>query len=239
MVTDVEPDSTGVTVTTVSTADCADGGRGVPTAGAPSRTERFDAVAITTGAWTAQFQADHGFGITARRLPATWYAPDDPLMFGPNRFPVCIRTFQDVEYSGFPCVDGWSVKIMPPVFPGTETVAEDIPRAVTPADTAYTRSIVERLLVGLKPKPVRTGVFMDGFAATDEPIIDSAPDSDRIVGAVGFAGHGFKMSPAVGEILTDLIGTGLNTAPPVNPASDRGRESLSAEPFRRPTKKEA
>jgi sarcosine oxidase len=31
------------------------------------------------------------------------------------------------------------------------------------------------------------------------------PDDDRVVVLGGFSGHGFKMSPAVGEIATDLV----------------------------------
>lgn len=190
------------------------------------RRSRFDHAVVTTGAWTGDFQRSHGFGITARRLPGTWYAAEQPSDFLAHRFPVCIRTAGDIEYSGFPSVDGWSVKVMPPVFPDTETVAEDVDREIHPRDIDYTKRVVRELLNGLRPNPVRAGVFIDGFASSKTPVIDYSPLSDRIVGAVGFAGHGFKMSPAIGALLTELIlgSTGADAALPLSAFRD---------PFRR------
>jgi len=196
-VIDVAPDDSGVTV-------AIEGG-----------SERFDYAVITSGAWTSQFQDEHGFGITARRLPGTWYPAKDPRQFAPERFPVCIRSAGDIDYSGFPCVDGWSVKVMPPVFPDTETVAETTDRDIRERDIAYTRRVAAELLHGLVDKPARTGVYLDGFHDRAKPVIDYAPGSRRVVGAVGFAGHGFKYSPAVGQLLADLVATeaGLPTSP--------------------------
>ncbi len=168
--------------------------------------ERFDYAVVTSGAWTSEFQSSLGFGVTARRLPGTWYPAKDSRQFLPERFPVCIRVAGDIEYSGFPCVDSWSVKVMPPVFPDTETTAEEVDREIRPRDIAYTRRVASELLNGLVDKPARTGVFLDGFLDRDHPVIDYSAGSRRVVGAVGFAGHGFKFSPAVGQLLSDLIG---------------------------------
>lgn len=187
-VVDVAPSDTGVVIRT------ADGDP-----------EVFDYAVVTSGAWTGEFQRSLGFGVTARRLPGTWYPAIDPRAFQPDRFPVVIRSAGDLDYSGFPCVDGWSVKVMPPVFPDTETVAEETDREIRPRDIAYTRTVVQRLLNGLVDQPARTGVFLDGFLSTDKPVIDYAPGTRRVVGAVGFAGHGFKYSPAVGQLLADLV----------------------------------
>jgi sarcosine oxidase len=179
-----------------------DDGVSIVTAG---DTQRFDFAVVTSGAWTGPFQRDHGFGITARRLPGTWYPAEDPRQFAPERFPVCLRSAGDLDYSGFPCVDGWSVKVMPPVFPDTETVAEDADRDFHERDSAYTRRVVRELLHGVVDRPARTGVWLDGFADRAYPVIDYSLETRRIVGAVGFAGHGFKYSPAVGQLLTDLV----------------------------------
>ncbi|ALX65916.1 FAD-dependent oxidoreductase [Microbacterium sp. XT11] len=175
---------------------------------------RFDYVVVTSGAWTSQFQKSLGFGIMARRLPGTWFPAVDPRQFSPERFPVCLRTAGDLNYSGFPCVDGWSVKVMPPVFADNETIAEHADRDVRGRDVDYTRDIVRKLLNGVIDRPARTGVFLDGFGASDRPVIDYSTDSRRVVGAVGFAGHGFKYSPAVGQILADLISAESGHADP-------------------------
>ena len=167
--------------------------------------ERFDYAVVASGAWTGDFQRDLGFGVTARRLPGTWYPAIDARQFSPERFPVCLRGAGDLDYSGFPCVDGWSVKIMPPVFPDTQTIAETVDREIRERDISYTRTVVRTLLNGLIAEPARTGVFLDGFTADDAPVIDYSLGSQRVVGAVGFAGHGFKFSPAVGQIIADFV----------------------------------
>lgn len=205
----VEPDGQGVVVVT------------------EQGQHRFDYAVITSGPWTGEFQRALGFGITARRLPGTWYPAEKPSDFFPDRFPVCIRSAGDIDYSGFPSVDGWTVKVMPPVFPDTETVAETVDREIRPRDIAYTQNVVKTLLHGLAPSPSRTGVFQDGFTESDIPVIDYAESSNRIVGAVGFGGHGFKMAPAVGELLTELL---LQQVDPEH----RGPLSENGGPFRRP-----
>jgi sarcosine oxidase len=212
--------------TTVLDVVPSDSGVTVRTEGA-EEPERFDYAVVTSGAWTGQFQRSLGFGITARRLPGTWYPAVDPRQFQPDRFPVVIRSAGDLDYSGFPCVDGWSVKVMPPVFPDTETVAEETDREIRPRDIAYTQNVVRRLLNGLVDRPARTGVFLDGFAVSDRPVIDYAPGSRRVVGAVGFAGHGFKYSPAVGQLLTDLLSAenGLGASPLHGAVARFGRDA--------------
>jgi len=195
-IVDVVPSESGVDIVTEG------GGR-----------ERFDYAVITSGAWTSEFQSELGFGITARRLPGTWYPAEDARAFAPERFPVCLRTAGDLDYSGFPSVDGWSVKVMPPVFPDTETVAESTDRDIRPRDIEYTRRVVRELLNGLVDKPARTGVFLDGFGPTKLPVIDYSAGGSRVVGAVGFAGHGFKYSPAVGQLLADHVSIQAGFAP--------------------------
>jgi glycine/D-amino acid oxidase-like deaminating enzyme len=37
------------------------------------------------------------------------------------------------------------------------------------------------------------------------PIIDEAPGARGFYLAVGFSGHGFKLSPAVGEMVAELV----------------------------------
>ncbi len=51
------------------------------------------------------------------------------------------------------------------------------------------------------------------------PVIGPVGDVDGLVLAAGFAGHGFKISPAVGDLVADLVLEGDSTDPDV-PASD-------------------
>ncbi|MCX4094412.1 NAD(P)/FAD-dependent oxidoreductase [Nocardia sp. alder85J] len=68
------------------------------------------------------------------------------------------------------------------------------------------------------PDPRVTGSYVGAYDVTPDynPIIGPAP-ADGLFLATGFSGHGFKISPAVGELVADLLTTGVTTLPNVDP----------------------
>lgn len=186
----IVPDADGVTVT-------VDGGQ-----------HRFDQVVVTCGAWGTRMLGLPSPRIIARRLVGTWFGIDDVEAYLPQNFPVCIRSTAEIDYSGFACLDGWTIKIMPPVNYESDIDPDRVDRNVTYGDTAIMRRVAQTLLEGVDPEPVRSGVYLDGFTTDDHPIIDHHPQSERIALALGFSGHGYKMAPAVGVALAELIDTG-------------------------------
>jgi sarcosine oxidase len=172
--------------------------------------QKFDTAVVTGGAWGASMIDAPSPKIIARRIVGTWFGVEDTAPYMPERFPVCIRQTEDNEYSGFPCLDGWTVKIMPPVNYMSDVDPSRVDRTVTRSDTEITRRVVRDLLEGVDPEPVRSGVFLDGFTTDRTPVIDYHPDSERIVLAIGFSGHGFKMSAGVGATVADIIDVGQN-----------------------------
>ena len=44
------------------------------------------------------------------------------------------------------------------------------------------------------------------------PIVGAVPDLDGLYVAVGFSGHGFKLSPMVGVVMSELILDGQSTS---------------------------
>jgi sarcosine oxidase len=175
---------------------------------ADGRAQMFDAAVVTCGAWGAQMVDAPSPKIIARRLVGTWFGVGDTAPFMPERFPVCIRQTGDIDYSGFPCMDGWTVKIMPPINYLSDVDPSHVDRTVTRGDTEIVRRVVRDLLEGVDPEPVRSGVYLDGFTTDRAPIIDYHPESDKIVLAIGFSGHGFKMSAGVGATVADIIENG-------------------------------
>lgn len=168
-------------------------------------TRRFDAAVVTCGAWGTRAISVPSLHFIARRLVGTWFGVDDVPAYLPNRFPVCIRRTSEIDYSGFPSMDGWTIKIMPPVNFLSNINPDEVIRTVSHADTAIMRKVAQTLLEGVDPEPARSGVYLDGFTKDDHPIIDHHPTSNRIVIAAGFSGHGYKMAPAVGVAIADLI----------------------------------
>ena len=87
----------------------------------------------------------------------------------------------------------------------------EVPGAVRALE-AYARD----WLPGVEPKAVRSAVCLYASSATDDFVLDR--DGPIVVG-VGFGGHGFKFTPAIGERLADLTDEAL------------GLRSVEARPF--------
>jgi sarcosine oxidase subunit beta len=77
-------------------------------------------------------------------------------------------------------------------------------------------------LVGRVP-PMGRAPGRGGYAALYSitpdwhPILDRLPGIDGLYCAVGFSGHGFKLSPAVGELMSELIADGSATTLDIHP----------------------
>lgn len=88
------------------------------------------------------------------------------------------------------------------------------------------------------PDPRVTGTYVGAYDVTPDynPIIGPAP-VDGLFLATGFSGHGFKISPAVGRLVADLLLTGGTELPNVDPADFRysrfaeGKPLLSPHPY--------
>jgi glycine/D-amino acid oxidase-like deaminating enzyme len=82
---------------------------------------------------------------------------------------------------------------------------------------------------------MRRGVGRGGYAALYSVTPDWQPILDRLPGieggycAVGFSGHGFKMAPAVGQILAELVLDGRATSFDIHPL--RAARFAEGEPF--------
>ena len=87
---------------------------------------------------------------------------------------------------------------------------------------------------------VRRGVGRGGFSALYSitpdwnPIIDRLPGVEGAFCAAGFSGHGFKMSPAVGELITEMVIDGSARSFDIGPL--RANRFNEGDPF--PTKGE-
>lgn len=194
-VTAVEPDADGVTVH------------------AGGRTYRARQAVLAAGPWTARFTAGLAPHITPRRVVLTWHMAADPAAYRPDRFPVAIRHSAGVHISAFPSLDDGSVKI------AVAASFTDLPgpgsldRNVDPGSLAIVTDAVARFLPGLDPGPIRVSAHMDGYTPDGHALVGPAPSAPNTWLLGGFSGHGFKLSPAIGQAVTDLITHGKTDLP--------------------------
>ncbi|MGC4991980.1 NAD(P)/FAD-dependent oxidoreductase [Nocardia salmonicida] len=116
----------------------------------------------------------------------------------------------------------------------------DPDRYTNRADEATIEKVIEKLGNRLPdmPDPRVTSSYVGAYDVSPDynPIIGPAPVPGLFL-ATGFSGHGFKISPAVGRLVSDLLLDGETQLPNVDPADFRyerfaeGKPLLSLHPY--------
>ncbi|WP_158852103.1 N-methyl-L-tryptophan oxidase [Saccharothrix deserti] len=175
--------------------------------------ERFDAVVVTVGPWVNDLLPELPWEVEIRRLVSAWYVPATAdAWFGDER-PAFIRTAPTHCY-GLPSPDGVSVKLG--LSRALHRPVDDpnrLDRTVDPAELEIFTELIGRHMPDLHPDPVRLSVFMEGYTESSRPLVGPLPGNDNVVLLAGFSGHGFKLSPAFGDIAADLALDGASSQP--------------------------
>lgn len=168
---------------------------------------RVRELVLAAGAWSRRLLPEAVPPLTVQRLVMTWFAARDPSDFTVERFPIFIRHTDGFDISGWRSLDGASVKVA--VNYGYDSVSEPdrLERSVEDRLLDHIRAGVDRLLPGLFPEPVRVGAYMDGYTSDHHAVLGRDPRVPHTHVACGFSGHGFKMSPAIGAAVADLVST--------------------------------
>ena len=185
----------------------------------PDRTISAGRVVITTDAWTNDLLAHLGtrLPLTVLREQVTYFAPERPAGFGPDRLPVWIW-MDDPSFYGFPTYEGPLVK-----------AAQDCGGAVTTAETRSfdtdqdglkrLGSFVAGLLPGIGP-PHHTVTCLYTLTPDRDFVIDAVPGHPDVYVGLG-AAHAFKFAPTFGRVLADLATTGATSSDIAPFAMDR------------------
>lgn len=163
-----------------------------------------DKVVVTAGGWIGRVLPEVAKLTEVRKMILTWFLPKVMSNFDPANLPCFIRDRDGFHVFGAPSVDGYSVKISGMDIWGVadRTDLEDTDlRMDRSAVTEFGRQVAE-LFPGVQPEPNRFSVHYDTFTATRDPLVDQ---SGPVAFATGLSGHGFKMSPALGEMLAQLV----------------------------------
>ncbi|MGZ4579910.1 MAG: N-methyl-L-tryptophan oxidase [Nocardioidaceae bacterium] len=169
---------------------------------------------VTAGPWTGRFAPPLATHVRPQRLVMTWYHPRGSVAdYLPERFPIFIRDSGQVHVFGIPTLDGGSVKVAPHASYGALADADDLDRNVRPEELEPINATVERLFPGLVPTPVRVATYMDAYTSDGHALVGQMPGTENVWLLGAFSGHGFKMSPAFGQVATELVREGKTSLP--------------------------
>lgn len=169
-------------------------------------TERFEAAAliVTAGAWSRTLLQDLGLPIEIRRKTLWWQQVDNVENFGPDKFPVFITDSAFGSIYGFPVYGTPGLKIANHA--GGEIVDPiSVDRTTKAGENRDCVSLAAELLPGVRPTVVKSAVCLYSVTPDHDFIVDRFPSAPNVAFGAGFSGHGFKFTPAIGELLADLI----------------------------------
>jgi len=173
-------------------------------------------VVLCGGMWMsglAEVLAPH---LTVQRNVLYWFdAAAAPGAFAPDAFPVFLGEVDPTTmFYGFPDTgDGIKVALH---HHGASTTPTTVGRTVAATEVDAMRAILRARLPWADGPLRATAVCTYTNVGDGHFILDRHPRADRVWVASPCSGHGFKFSPAIGEVLADLALTGttwLDLAP--------------------------
>jgi glycine/D-amino acid oxidase-like deaminating enzyme len=174
-----------------------------------AETLEADAVVVAAGPWSAALLSPVGYELPLTSAPAEVgrYRLPDP--FGPP--PPAVADFSSAAVYFRPAEPGFlEVGSLAPEH-ADEPVDPDRPveGARSETLTVYAAALAARLrgAEGGHWRGAWTGIY--DVTPDWEPVIDRVPGTERVYVAAGFSGHGFKLAPAVGLSIAELILDGV------------------------------
>jgi sarcosine oxidase len=176
-------------------------------------THEADRVVLALGPWSAH--PDLGLPsppvrLRVERQVQLWLAPRDPTPFAPERMPIFMRFGDATAFYGLPIAVHEGVKVCQH-HGGTPADPDGLDRSTSERDEAPVRAFVRRYLPLADGPIVGARVCMYTNTPDEHFVVGVHPQHPRVLVMAGFSGHGFKLAPALGELIAELATRGTTT----------------------------
>ena len=172
---------------------------------------------VCAGAWSQKLLPSLESQLQVTRQLQAWIKPANPAIIQPERLPAwfLVRDEEPPLY-GIPA---------DPLAPGSPLAKvsihgrpekadpDTLARTVSPAERAEFQSLVDHWMPRLAARVTDAKVCMYTMTPDEHFLVDQAPGMKRTWFAAGLSGHGFKMTPALGQVLSDLALDGASKLP--------------------------
>lgn len=163
----------------------------------------FDKVVVAAGAWTSALLPEMAPFLAPRRLLSSWYLPrPGSSLSGVKPY---IRAAPNYSY-GLPTADGSAMKLGLGFAHHKAIESPDSADIrVAEADLTAVRELVTDLFPNLESYPMRINPYFEAYTRSRIEYVGHHPSMDNVVVMAGFSGKGFKTSPAIGELGSQLV----------------------------------
>jgi sarcosine oxidase len=163
---------------------------------------------LAAGAWLPEL-LDQRYAplFKVYRQTQFWFQVEDVRAFAPEHFPVFIWELQNSTRGiyGFPALHGaGAIKVASETFEAATTPAATR-RDVSAEEIATVYNLVGSNVRGVTRRCIKATACLYTVTPDFGFVIDVHPDHENIVIASPCSGHGFKHSPAIGEMLADMV----------------------------------
>jgi monomeric sarcosine oxidase len=162
-----------------------------------------DRMIVTAGAWSNHLLGEIGVPLQVLRKTLFWLGVDRPEEFSPDVLPVYIAGIPGYEFYGFPQWGRPGIKVAVHNG-GDETDPDAVNRLVSDEERAEIVEVARQALHGISGEVLDATTCLYTITPDHDFVIDRLPGNDRVVIGAGFSGHGFKFTPAVGELLVQI-----------------------------------
>jgi sarcosine oxidase len=166
---------------------------------------------VAAGPWTAKLLPQLRVGLRVTRQVIGWFAPREPKLFTPDRFPVFMLESEHAVHYGFPLDEGAGMKLAKHHHLDQAVDPDTTDRVIARVDEAAIRSAIAAHLPAANGPLIAAKTCLYTMAPDGHFIIDRLPGAPQILVASPCSGHGFKFAGVIGEILADLVTTGTTT----------------------------
>lgn len=158
-------------------------------------------IVVTVGAWLSNLV---DMPVLPTRQQSLYLQPNDPKEFQLSKFPVF--SFMDKGYYGIPMFDGKAVKVSNHIPGETGDPLKDN-KVIAGEFQVKIHAFLQEYIPSLaNAKIVDSTVKYYTMTADRGFILEEL--GEHLIVAGGFSGHGFKFSPLIGRIVSDLVITG-------------------------------
>ena len=166
-----------------------------------------DRLVVALGPWMAEgIEGLPAIAIPLRveRQVQLWLAPRDPALFALDRMPVFLRFGETNAFYGLPIAVHPGVKVCRH-HGGEPALPDALDRTLRESDEVSVRAFVKQYLPLADGAVLGARVCMYTNTPDEHFVVGVHPAHERVVVMAGFSGHGFKLAPAMGELVAGAI----------------------------------
>jgi len=180
-----------------------------------------EALVIAPGAWAPGLFEDLAFPLEVKRKPVFWFRSGSPLYQEGSGCPAYLFETADGKFYGIPENERMGLKVAEHT--GGEAVPDPlrVERTERPADRKRIEAFLDACLPSARRELSHHSVCLYTMTPDEHFIVGKHPALERCAFAAGLSGHGFKLTPALGEALSDLVTEGRTSLPVAFLAPDR------------------